>query len=120
MKRIITCGLRALAVILAFGLPVDSSALPPTSRRMAGTLENADTARHTLVVSRSDSCEPVQLNWNERTRFVENARFTSAGLRVGKSVVVTYRTPFFVESIATKVVIESGGAHMKAKYPLHD
>ena len=88
---------------------------------MAGTLENADTARHTLVVSRSDSCERVQLNWNKRTRFVENARFTtSAGLRVGKSVVVTYRTPFFVESIATKVVIESGGAHMKAKYPLHD
>ena len=85
---------------------------------MTGILKEIDPTTHTFVVQRSECCNQVKLTWNERTRFVADRRFTSfALLKTGNTVVVTYRSPFFGESFAKKVVIGSSDAHRLAKCP---
>ena len=120
-SRVTALALKTLALIGAFIaiFATRASALPPTSRHMTGIIEKVDPSARTLVVQAAAAPHRVQLAWNERTRFVEEARFTTpAAMHAGRSVIVTFRSPFFGPPFATKVVVASSNARPQAKAAL--
>jgi hypothetical protein len=95
---------RILALLTLFA-PAAAVAMPPLSREWCGTVTAVDAAERTLTVSDARG-RPLALRWDERTRFVEGAQFTSAAaMSCGATVEVRYRSPLFGERYASKVVL---------------
>jgi len=60
-----------------------------------------------LRIRRDGEATLLTLVWNSRTKCVEGTRIvTAAELTKGTQVTLWYRTPFFGERFATKIVIE--------------
>jgi len=94
----------------------DAKARPPRSRSELGVIESVDPAPRVVHLRSSHRREPLRFVWNSRTRFVAGEHFTSADqLRSGGGVQVWYRTPFFGERFATKIVLLDSTAAMRGR-----
>ena len=94
-------------------------ARPPQPRVQRGVIEMIDRDARILRIQRDGEAVPLTIVWNKLTRFVEGSRFVSAAeLKKGTPVTIWYRTPFFGERFATKIVIErSAGDPSKHSAP---
>jgi hypothetical protein len=94
----------------------DAKARPPRSRSESGVVESVDPATRVVHLRRSHRSGSLRLVWNSRTRFVAGEHFTSADrLRSGGGVQVWYRTPFFGERFATKIVLLDSRAAARSR-----
>lgn len=84
----------------------DASARPPQPRTESGVVESVDHTTRALRLRRVNGCERLTVVWDRRTRFVAEDRLSTASrLQPGGRARVSYRTPFFGERYATKIVL---------------
>lgn len=74
-------------------------------REEFGTIQSIDIGTRRLTVNPAGEAKPLTLIWNSQTRFLQDWGFTNVErLKQGTQVTVYYRSPFFGERFATKIV----------------
>jgi hypothetical protein len=75
------------------------------SREEFGTIQSIDIGTRRLTVNPTRGTKPLTLIWNSQTWFLRDWRFTNVErLKQGTRVTVYYRSPFFGDRFATKIV----------------
>jgi hypothetical protein len=97
-----------LCLLLTVGLlllAAESPGRPPLARQVSGRVVELDRQSQIILVAYAQQAKPLHLEWRERTQFVENGRFSTAGaLKAGERIELWYRAPLFGKPFATKVV----------------
>jgi len=102
---------RVFLVLLLAAFADEAWARPPRPHTESVVIESVDHAAHALRVRRVNGCERLTVVWDRRTRFVAEDRLSTASpLQAGGRADVSYRTPFFGERYATKIVLTDSAA----------
>lgn len=102
---------RLFLVLLLAAFAGDASARPPRPHTESVVIESVDHTMHALRLLPADGCERLTVVWDRRTRFVAGDRLSTASrLQPGGRADVSYRTPFFGERYATKIVLTDSAA----------
>lgn len=80
-------------------------ARPPRASERCGVLDRVDQRTHSLIVRSPQSGKPLEIVWKNNTRFIWKGKFAPGSLpREGDRICVFYRSPFFGDCFAAKVV----------------
>ena len=79
--------------------------MPRLTRESDGMIQSVDEDDRTFTINMKNESQVRKFEWNERTEFVQDRRFTtSAGLKKGVIVRIRYRVPFLGKPFVTKVM----------------
>ena len=98
------------ALLATFAGGSDAWARPPRPRIASGVIEAVEPSAGVLRLRLPNRCEPLVVTWDAHTRFFEEHRsVTASRVQAGMQVTLSYRTPFFGERYATKIVLKGRG-----------
>ena len=100
--------LGAIILVVMFAPVPTSFGISLRSREESGTIQTIDLRTRRLAIKGGRDAKKLALVWRSSTWFIEDSRFTTVDrLKRGMQVTVYYRSPFFGERYATKILVRS-------------
>ena len=105
MIRRIT-GLALMAVAIVIFQPMKCQAASARSREISGVVQTVNTSKHLLTLKLYENKRPLAVAWTPHTEFLRGSKLVGIEkLQPGVPARIYYRSPFFGNRYATKVIL---------------
>lgn len=100
--------LMVIMLVTIFAQVPTSFGISLRSREEFGTIQAIDLRTRRLAIKVERDAKQLALVWGSSTSFIEGSHFTTVDrLQRGMQVTVYYRSPFFGERYATKILVNN-------------